>query len=297
LAQSGTAGKAVLVTSASSGIGLRVTEVLAANGYYVYAGARKAEDLASLSTMANVEGIRLDVTVQEEIDAAVETVMAGGRGLYGLVNNAGVAIVGPLIEVPVDDLNWLLDVNLVGPYRVTQAFAPLIIETQGRITTTGSISGILSGAFLGHYSMSKHAVEAFTDALAAEMAGFGVEVSVMEPGNYKSDIAASMRARMEAAGYGTEGSLFAKQMDGLFAGPTDRSQYKEPDDVAQAVLHFLSDASPKRRYMVVPNQREADITIRKAIQELVELNEGHPFSYDRDALIRMLDEAMGSSGR
>ncbi len=288
--------RAVLVTGASSGIGLRTTEVLAANGYYVYAGARKAEDLRALSAMPNVEGIRLDVTSPEEISAAVETVTNAGRGLYGLVNNAGVAIIGPLIEVPVDELQWQLDVNLVGPYRVTQAFAPLIIESQGRITTTGSISGILSGPFLGHYSMSKHGVEAFTDALAAELAGFGVEVSVVEPGNYKSRIIASMRERMEAAGYGLEGSRYAGQMERMFAGPDDRSQYPEPDDVAHAVLAFMGDDDPKRRYMVVPNQQEAEITIRKAIQELVELNEGHTFSYDREELIRMLDEALGGVG-
>ncbi len=288
------AGKAVLVTGASSGIGLRTTEVLSRNGYYVYAGARKDEDLQRLSAMNNVQGIRLDVTSQEDVDAAVATVTAAGRGLYGLVNNAGVAIIGPLIEVPIEDLEWQMDVNLTGPYRVTQAFAPLIIESRGRITTTGSISGILSGPFLGHYSMSKHGVEAYTDALAAEMAGFGVEVSVVEPGNYKSQIVASMRERMEEAGYGVEGSLYEGQLDAMFSGPADRSQYPEPDDVAAAVLAFLGDAEPKRRYMVVPNQREAEITIRKAIQELVQLNEGHAFSYDREALIRMLDEALGA---
>ena len=129
------------------------------------------------------------------------------------------------------------------------------------------------------------------------MAGFGVEVSVVEPGNYKSDITSSVRERMEEAGYSNEGSLYAAQLEGRFAGPADRSQYKEPDEVAEAVLHFLSDASPKRRYLVVPNQQEAEITIRQAIKELVELNEGHTYSYDRGALIRMLDEAMGGSGR
>ena len=93
------AQKAVLVTGASSGIGLSITEHLAAEGHFVYAGARKAEDIARLSAMGNVMGIRLDVTVQEEIDAAVELVRNEGRGLYGLVNNAGVNVIGPLIEL------------------------------------------------------------------------------------------------------------------------------------------------------------------------------------------------------
>ncbi|MFT5515097.1 MAG: NAD(P)-dependent dehydrogenase (short-subunit alcohol dehydrogenase family) [Rhodothermales bacterium] len=221
-------------------------------------------------------------------------VMAEGRGLYGLINNAGVAVVGPLIEMPKEDMDFQMNVNLFGPFRVTKAFAPLLIESKGRIMTTSSISGILSGGFLGAYSMSKHGVEAYTDALAAEMAGFGVSVGAVEPGNYKSSIIASMKDRMEAAGYTAETSRYDRSMYDVFGGPQDRSQYPEPDDVAQAALHFMSSDSPQRRYLVVPNQREAEITIRKAIEELVQLNGDHAFSYDREALIRMLDEAIES---
>ena len=289
--------RAVLVTGASSGIGRKITEHLAAEGYFVYAGARSALDLRELNAMENVQSIRLDVTIQAEIDAAVETVERAGRGLYGLVNNAGVAVVGPLIEVEEDDLEFQLDVNVYGPYRVTKAFSPLIVEEKGRITTVGSISGILAGAFSGPYSMSKHAVEAFTDALAAEMALLDVAVSVVEPGNYQSRIFTSLRRRMEENDRTFEGSLFEEQLQGLFSGPEDRSQYKEPDEVAEAVLDFMSDDSPKRRYMVVPNQREAELTIRQAITELVQLNERHRYSYDRDSLIAMLDEALAASGR
>jgi len=291
------AQRAVLVTGASSGIGLKITEHLAAKGYFVYAGARSARDLRRLDAMENVQSIRLDVTIQEEIDAAVETVTKAGRGLYGLVNNAGVAVVGPLIEIEEDDLRFQLDVNVYGPYRITKAFSPLIIREKGRITTIGSISGILAGAFSGPYSMSKHAVEAFTDALAAEMALLDVQVSVVEPGNYQSRIFASLRRRMEENSRTFEGSLFEEQLQDMFSGPDDRSQYKEPDEVAEAVLDFMSDEHPKRRYMVVPNQREAEITIRQAIQELVQLNERHTYSYDRESLIAMLDEALEASGR
>ena len=145
--------------------------------------------------------------------------------------------------------------------------------------------------------MSRHAVEAFTDALATEMAQLDVHVSVVEPANYQSRIFASLRRRMEANNQTFEGSLFEEQLKGMFSGPADRSQYKEPDEVAEAVLHALFDENPKRRYMVVPNQREAEITIRKAIEELVQLNEGHTYTYDRASLIAMLDEALAASGR
>ncbi len=294
-ADDGSEQKAILVTGASTGIGRNLAETLASEGHFVYAGARKQADLDELNAIENIQAIRLDVTIQEQIDAAVETVRKGDRGLYGLVNNAGVVVAGAMIEVDEDDMQFQMDVNLFGPYRVTKAFAPLIIESQGRITTTGSISGILSGTFIGPYSMSKHGVEAFTDSLAGEMEKFGVRVSVVEPGNYNSAIMDTMRNRMQRRGQTPEGSLFEEELQQLMDGPSDRSHLKEPDEVAAAFLHALFDDNPKRRYMVVPNQGEAEITIKKAIKELVQLNEGHEYSYDREALIMMLDEALAAS--
>jgi len=284
--------KAVLITGASSGIGLKMAKLMAANGHFVYAGARKQKDLDALNAIDNVQAIRLDVTKQDEIDAAVETVKEGGRGLYALVNNAGVYIGGPLIEVDVEEFMWLMDVNVNGVYRMTQAFAPMIIEQKGRITTVGSIAGILTGQFSGQYSMSKHAIEAYTDALAIEMARFDVKVSVIEPGNYKSKIALSAGARMLDKDYVKEGSSYAEEVKGMQARMTDRGQYKEPDEVAEAAMHALFDPAPKNRYLVVPNQEEAGWTIGRQMQELVELNEGHTYSYSRDQLVEMLDAMM-----
>ena len=174
-----TAQRAVLVTGASSGIGRKIAERLAAEGWFVYAGARKAADMASLNAIRNVQAVRLDVTVQADIDAAVQTVRQGGRGLHGLVNNAGIAVLGPLINMEEQEMRTIFDVNALGPYRVTKAFAPMLIESKGRVVTVSSISGILSGPFLGAYSMTKHAVEAFSDALAAELARFEVRSSLI----------------------------------------------------------------------------------------------------------------------
>jgi NAD(P)-dependent dehydrogenase (short-subunit alcohol dehydrogenase family) len=268
--------KAVLVTGASTGIGRKVTERLAADGYFVYAGARKDADLKALGSIKNVQAIRLDVTNLQDIDNAVATVTKAGRGLYGLVNNAGVASAGTFADMRPDEFDLIMAVNVYGPYRVTKAFAPLIVAQKGRITTIGSISGILARPTIGAYAMSKHAIEAYTDSLAQQMADYGVQVSVVEPGNYDSDIARSALKRLGVAD----------------PKRADRSQYKPPDEVAQAVELALSEPNPKRRYMVVPNQEEAEITIRKQIEQLVQLNEGQPYTYDRDALIRMLDEAL-----
>lgn len=269
--------QAVLVTGASSGIGLKVTERLAADGYFVYAGARKEKDLEALGKLKNVQPLRLDVTNATDIAAAVEAVAQGGRGLHGLVNNAGIASIGSFADTTEDDFDLVMKVNAYGPWRVTKAFTPLLTASKGRITTIGSISGILSTKDLGVYSMTKHAVEAYTDSLAAQMAPLGVRVSVIEPGNYNSEIGRNAAQRL-----------------GFTSRLADRSQYKEPDDVAAAVEHALFAPAPKRRYMVVPSQLEAQITIRKAIEELVQLNQGQPFSYNRDALVKMLDEALAA---
>jgi len=287
--------RAVLITGASSGIGLKTAEVLAANGFFVYAGARKQADIDALNAIENVQGVRLDVNVQEDIDAAVETVKVGGRGLYGLINNAGVVVLAPLVEVTEEDLAFQMNVNVYGPYRVTKAFAPLLIESEGRVATTGSISGIVTWGLGGPYTMSKHAVEAYTDVLAVEMAGLGVDVAVVEPGNYKSDIMESMVERMREKGYSTEGSMAKESLDALLASPTDRGQYKEPDEVADAFLDFLTSDTPKRRYMVVPNEAEANFTIRAHILRLVQLNEDQPYAFTRDELMAMIDEAMADS--
>lgn len=291
-AQAPSEQKAVLVTGASSGIGRKIAELLASQGHFVYAGARKPEDLAELSKIRNVQGVRLDVTVPADIAAAVDAVRKGGRGLHGIVNNAGIAIIAPLIDVEEKELASLFDVNVFGPYRITKAFAPLIIAAKGRVVTISSISGILSGPFFGPYSMSKHAIEAYGDALGAEMASFGVRSSLIEPGNYRSDIGRNTMAQVQAASARVKGTPFEASMGRMVAAMGNYDNYPEPDDVAKAALHALFDPAPKMRYMVVPAARQAEVTIMKAIQELVELNQAHAFSYDRATLVRMLDSAL-----
>jgi NAD(P)-dependent dehydrogenase (short-subunit alcohol dehydrogenase family) len=157
--------KAVLVTGASTGIGRNLTEHLSAAGYFVYAGARKDEDLAALGKIRNVQPIRLDVTKQADVDAAVVEITKAGRGLWGLVNNAGVATPGPAMDMSMEEFDLTMQVNVYGPFRMAQAFRPLLAESKGRITNIGSISGILASPRLNAYSISKHGIEAFTDSL------------------------------------------------------------------------------------------------------------------------------------
>ena len=243
--------------------------------------------------------MRLDVTVQAEIDAAVETVEASGQHLLGIVNNAGVANVGPLIEIEEADIDFLFDVNVYGPYRVTKAFSRLLIDDKGRVVNISSISGILSGSLFGVYSMSKHALEAYTDSLAAEMGRFGVTVVAVEPGNYSSAIGRNMLDRMRADGRTWSESAYAddiERMVSVFSNYEESGDWNpEPDDVAAAVEDALLGSAPKAHYMVVPVQDQAEITIKKAIEELVRYNEGQRFTYSRDELVQMLDEELSRS--
>jgi NAD(P)-dependent dehydrogenase (short-subunit alcohol dehydrogenase family) len=286
------APRAVLVTGASSGIGRKTVELLAQKGFFVYAGARKDADMQALGAIANVQPIRLDVTKPDQIEAAVATIRAAGRGLYGLINNAGVAVLSPLIEMREDDFRFQMEVNVFGPYRVTKAFAPLLIESRGRMATTGSLSGAVAWPMGGAYVMSKHSVEAFTDVLAMELRPFHVEVSVVEPGNYNSKIMANMLQRLQETGFSTEGSRYQQQLDRMLAEPAGPTTEPEPDAVAEAFLRVLTDDKPKRRYLVVPNQKEAEVTIRAVFARLVQLNEDHAFSYKREQLVEMLDDAL-----
>jgi NAD(P)-dependent dehydrogenase (short-subunit alcohol dehydrogenase family) len=271
--------QAVLVTGASTGIGRKITERLAADGYFVYAGARKEADLKALGALPNVQPVRLDVTNLQDIDAAVATIAKGGRGLYGLVNNAGVVTVAPVIDMKMEEFDVVMAVNVFGPWRITRAFAPLIIASRGRIANVGSINGIYTSPQSSAYSMSKHAIEAFTDGLAQEMNPLGVKVAIIEPGGYKSDI---FKNEIQRSGTGAGLAEMA-------------SREKDPDEVAAATEQALFEPNPKRRYMVVPNQDQAQMTIKAQIEQLVQLNEGQRYTYDRQTLVKMLDDALAKA--
>lgn len=284
------AGKAVLVTGASSGIGRSIAETLAKKGAFVYAGARKERDIKELSKVKNVMGIRLDVTKPAEIAAAVDLLTKEGRGLYGLVNNAGVFFHAPMIEVTEKDLQFMMDVNVFGPYRVSKAFAPLIIENKGRITSIGSVSGIVSGSMFGPYSMSKHALEAYTDALSQEVKKFDVQVSIVEPGNFRSNIMKNMHKRLAQIESDGLTTLYKDEHKAMIAfTEADRSHHKDPVAVANAVVHALFSEKPKLRYLVTPVQAETDYTLRTALRRAVQLNQGHLHSLEKEALASMLD--------
>jgi len=288
--------ESVLITGASTGIGRNLAETLAANGYHVYAGARKDKDLAELDAIDNVTAVQLDVTSQDQVDAVVAMIKKKGTGLYALVNNAGVGGGDTVVETPIKDQTFVYAVNVEGVYRTTQAFAPFIIESKGRIVTTGSIAGTISAIpGFSAYSGSKHWIEAFTDGLAVEMKPLGVSVSVVEPGNYKSNIRRTSVSR-ELDQVKSTGGEVTDEMKANYETTAQRElSYKEPDEVSEAFMHALFDDNPLLRYMVVPNENEQKRTIQTQLNELVQLNQWGPYSYSRDELVQFLDEAISGA--
>lgn len=287
--------KAVLITGATSGIGRVTAEHLAADGYFVYAGARKDADMKELNKIKNVMAVRIDVTQQDQIDAARKLIEAQGRGLWGLVNNAGVNVIAPLIEAEESDFEFLFDVNVYGVFRVTKAFAPMILESEGRIVNISSISGVLSGGGYGMYAGSKHALEAMTDALSNELGRFGVHVSAVNPGNFASEIGLSRCKRLLADVNADDWGLFEDRRQQMLANCEERldagvkDEGASPIAVARVVERALFEERPRDRYLVVPRQVEAGWTIAKATEEMLALNLGHEHSYSREEIAQLID--------
>lgn len=282
---------AVLVTGATSGIGRNIAESLARSGFYVYAGARKERDMDELNALENIEAVRLDVTVQEDIDSAVIQIQAAGRGLYALVNNAGVLAAGPLTEMDVDQIRWQFEVNVFGVHRVTNAFAPLLVKNSGRIVNIGSIAGNIGIKYLGAYSMTKHAIEAYSDSLASEMALLGVNVSIVQPGDFSSNVWKDAVAKGASGDLVKQSSPFYKDVSEWIAGVA-AMKTEEPNAVSVAVKHALSAQTPRRRYLVVPNEAEAQWVIGSAVTRLAEMNTAQEHAFTATQLTDMVEGSM-----
>jgi len=250
--------RAVVVTGASSGIGEASALKLATVGFDVFAGVRKEADGERLRSESGskVVPLSIDVTDQDSIRAAAAQVTeaVGERGLAGLVNNAGVAISGPLEFIPIEELRQQIEINLIGQVAVTQAFLGLIRAGRGRIVNVSSIGGRIALPFAGPYAASKFGIEAISDSLRRELRPWGIEVSVIEPGSVATKIwdkgtakARELSANLPAEGMELYGGAIAK-MQKLAAETAARGM--PPEEVAEDVIHALTSAKPKTRYLV-----------------------------------------------
>jgi NAD(P)-dependent dehydrogenase (short-subunit alcohol dehydrogenase family) len=194
----------VVVTGASKGIGAAVARRLAADGYRVVAGVRRAGDAEALRAELGerVVPALLDVTDPEAVAATAALVgrEVGEHGLAGLVNNAGIAVAAPLEFLPPEELRRQLEVNVVGPHAVTKALLPLLRRGRGRIVNVGSVGDRIASPLTGAYAASKFALRALTDALRLELSRWGIAVVLVEPGStatpiWETSLAAAERLR------------------------------------------------------------------------------------------------------
>jgi NAD(P)-dependent dehydrogenase (short-subunit alcohol dehydrogenase family) len=249
---------AVVVTGASTGIGEATATHLASLGFIVFAGVRKDADAERLKANGpgRLEPVRLDVTDAESIEAAVAEVRekTGGEELVGLVNNAGIAVSGPIEFIPVEELRRQLDVNVVGQVAVTKAFLPMLRKGRGRVVNIGSIGGRIALPLLGPYAASKFAMEALTDSLRREVKAHGVGVSIVEPGAIATPIWEKSSAA--AAGLMSDWPPEAQALYGnlIAAVQAEAGRIPErglpPKAVAEVVEHALTARRPKTRYLV-----------------------------------------------
>jgi NAD(P)-dependent dehydrogenase (short-subunit alcohol dehydrogenase family) len=184
--------RVVVVTGVSTGIGLAIARVLVGHGVHVFGSVRRAADADRVSAELgdNFSSLVFDVTDHAAIHAAVPDVAErlGQQTLWGLVNNAGIALGGPLIHQPLDEVRRVIEVNTIGPLAVTQAFAPLLGTDRsrtgkpGRIVNISSVAGRISAPFLGAYAASKRGLEGMSEALRRELMIYGIDVVVINPG-------------------------------------------------------------------------------------------------------------------
>ena len=251
---------AIVITGASTGIGFSLAEQLAGQGYTVFAGARKQEDLNRLGDAhANIRPVALDVCNPEQVNALVELLRNENIKVDALINNAGVAVIGPLEIQSDDDLQWQMETNLIGTARMIRSLLPFLRETRGRIINVSSTSGLVAWPFAGAYVASKYAIEGLSDVLRVELRRFGIETILINPGA----VATPLWEKTFSAGH----EKLARQPEEIrkfYEADSKRSEDAvrksvdkavKPEVVVNTVLEALAAKKPKPRYLVGPSAK------------------------------------------
>lgn len=256
---------AVLITGASTGIGEACALEMDRRGWRVFAGVRSESDGTRVEGQGSerLKHVILDVTDAESISAAKVQIgnALGDDGLAGLVNNAGIAVPGPLELLPIEDLRHQLEVNVIGQVAVTQAFLPLLRRVAGRIVNMSSISGKVSTPYLGAYTASKFALETISDALRTELRNWHISVSLVEPASVVTPIWGKARAAFDEFAIDVPADVvdvYEKDIEAMrrFSDHCERTGMPVKC-VVDKVVHALCARRPKTRYPVGAQTRLA----------------------------------------
>jgi NAD(P)-dependent dehydrogenase (short-subunit alcohol dehydrogenase family) len=260
--------RSVVVTGASTGIGWATAKLLLDKGFRVFGSVRKQADADRLKSEfgSNFTALSFDVTDEAAVLAAGREVRAAlsGETLAGLVNNAGIAVAGPVMELAVDQFRRQLDVNVIGPIIATQAFGPLLGSDaslkgpKGRIVMISSVAGKNGNPFTPAYSASKHAIEGLSESLRRELMLFGIDVIIIAPGAVKTPIW-SKAEEVDFSAY--ENSPFFPALQKVRAFTQRLGSIGLPaEKIAEVVYAALTSARPKVRYQITPDPMRHIIT-------------------------------------
>jgi short-subunit dehydrogenase len=266
--------KNILITGVSTGIGYDLAKVFVKNGYTVFGSLRKEEDAKRLSNSLGEKfrPLIFDVTDHKAVDDAAEKLMQeiGEEGLGGLINNAGIAIGGPLLDVDIEEYRYQFEVNVIGMVKVTQAFAPLLGAREnhrsepGKILQISSVAGKMAMPFLSPYVGSKHAVEGISVSLRRELQLFGIDVIVIGPGPIQTPIWNKGTEKNEESKH--QNSPFFPALQ-IFQNVFIRSAVKKgwtSEKATKIIFEIFEKNKPKTRYSLVP-QRFMSWTLPKLI--------------------------------
>src|SRR4030081_401178 len=253
--------QSVVITGASTGIGWATAKLLLDRGFRVFGSVRKQADADRLKSEfgANFTPLLFDVTDEAAVLAAAREVRAalGGEALFGLVNNAGIAVAGPVLELAADEFRRQMDVNVVGPIIATQAFGPLLGSDpslkgpRGRIVMISSVAGKNGNPLMSAYSASKHAIEGLSESLRREMMLFGIDVIVIAPGAVKTPIW-SKAEEVDISAY--KNSPFFPALERIRKFMLRLGETGLPaEKIAERIAGALTSASPKVRYQITPD--------------------------------------------
>ncbi|MFW9923469.1 MAG: SDR family NAD(P)-dependent oxidoreductase [Candidatus Thorarchaeota archaeon] len=266
----------ILVTGAASGIGLAITNYLAAKGDHVIAVDINKEALSKFEGQKMITPLQMDVTDSASITSAIEKIPSIKEGLDGLVNNAGIFVGGPLVEVEEQAMEKIIAVNVLGVFKVTKALFPYLLKKKGRIINIGSEVGRFSFMLNGPYSMSKYAIESFSDSLRRELMFLDMKVILLQVGAMQTDLLYRTYCSY-AEDINFEQSHFQKLLKMVIK--TCEQEMKrgcDPKVVAKKVYHVLTKRHPKPRYRIKNNKLRrlleflptsfADFLLKKALR-------------------------------